>query len=316
MTAQTLTRRFDALGTYVHLATPADADYAAAIARELLAAVDQACSRFRSDSDLSRANGRPGRWTSVGPLLLDALEVALGAAEATEGLLDPCLGRQLVALGYDRDFSHLRVRAATRPAPAPRPDAWREVQLDRSRDRILVPAGVAIDLGATAKAWASDLIAESVHEEAGQPVLVSLGGDLRICGVTDDRRWPVLITQHPDGRCEDVDPELVLLDGGGLATSSTQVRRWRAGSSEYHHVLDPRTGAPVRGPWRTVTATGPTCVAANVASTAALVLQHEAAGWLGVHDVDARLVGVDGTVRYVGRWPDPESRPDSEEGSR
>ena len=53
-----------------------------------------------------------------------------------------------------------------------------------------------------------------------------------------------------------------------------------------------------------MTATGPTCVAANVASTAAIVLGAEAEAWLTARGVDARLVGVDGTVRRTGDWPD------------
>lgn len=303
---ETLTREFSALGTYVYLATPDRVEEAEAVARELLAAVDRACSRFRSDSDLSAANGRPGRWTAVGPLLLDAVEVALDAAVATDGLVDPCLGRQLVELGYDRDFTLLRARASAGPAPAASPDAWRDLQLDRAAGALKVPAGVAVDLGATAKAWASDLIAESVHEETGQPVLVSLGGDIRICGPAEPDGWPVLITETPGGRCESVAEELVWLDGGGLATSSTRVRRWRAGRTEYHHLIDPRTGSPVAETWRTVSTTGPTCVAANVASTAALVLGDHAPDWLEEHQVDARLVAADGALRYVGQWPAPQ----------
>jgi len=302
MTAQT--RRFSALGTYVHLATTERVDDATEIAHELLAAVDSSCSRFREDSELSQANANAGRWTAVGPLLLDALEIAVAAAEATDGVVDPCLGRQLVELGYDRDFTQLRARVSGRPAPTPTPQAWQDLQIDRTVGAVLVPTGVSVDLGATAKAWASDLIAERVHEEIGQPVLVSLGGVIRICG-TGATGWPILITETPDGRCDTLESELVWLDGGGLATSSTRVRRWRSGPTEYHHLLDPRTGRPVPETWRTVSATGPTCLAANVASTAALVLQHAAVEWLQKHQVDARLVSAAGDVQRVGRWPGP-----------
>ena len=72
---------------------------------------------------------------------------------------------------------------------------------------------------------------------------------------------------------------------------------------EMHHILDPRTGEPVREVWRTVSVAAATCLDANVATTAALVAGSDAETWL--HDVGlpARLVAADGTLRFVGAWP-------------
>lgn len=301
-------RRFRALGTYVHLSTTADLDRAVALATALLACVDQACSRFRTDSDLSLANGRPGRWTQVDPLLAAAVEVALEAARETDGLVDPCLGTRMVEIGYDEDLGAVLARGdghVTGASPA-RPDAWQDVRVDPD-GFLLVPDAVRIDLGATAKAWASDLVAATLVEELGGHALVSLGGDIRIAGPPDAAPvdWPVRVTERPDGVGDDLPAEDIWLDGGGLATSSTQVRRWTAGGVVRHHLLDPRTGQPVAPYWRTVTATGPTCVAANVATTAAVVLGPDAESWLHARGVDARLVRTDGSVRRTGRWPSP-----------
>jgi thiamine biosynthesis lipoprotein len=302
--------RFTALGTYVHLSTSGDLGRAVELAEAVLAEVDRACSRFRADSDLVLANARAGRWTYVDPLLAAAVAVALDAATESDGLVDPCLGRPLVEIGYDGDLATVRARpdVGVVPATSARPDAWREVRTDAD-GAVFVPKGVALDLGATAKAWAADLLALSLAEALHAEVLVSLGGDLRVAGPDGDpstRAWPVIITEHPDGVGDDLDPVMVGLDGGGLATSSTLVRRWRAGGVVQHHLLDPRTGRPVTPYWRTVTATGPTCVAANVASTAAIVLGVDAEAWLSDRGVDARLVGTDGDVRRTGRWPGAE----------
>jgi thiamine biosynthesis lipoprotein len=128
--------------------------------------------------------------------------------------------------------------------------------------------------------------------------VVSLGGDVRIDG-HEGTPWPVQVTETP----EETEGEVVLLAGGGLATSSTRARHWRTGDTEQHHLLDPRTCRPVTGRWRSVTATGPTCVAANVATTAALVLGDAATDWLAGRSVTARLVDGDGAVTTVGGWP-------------
>ncbi len=297
--------RWSALGTYVFLATddPAALDDAEAIARSVLADVDRTCSRFRGDSDLTRANARAGRWVEVDPLLAAATRVALEAAAETAGLVDPCLGLTLVSLGYDADMEQVRNRRTpARLLPVrPRADAWREVEVDPA-GALRVPEGVALDLGATAKAWASDLVARTVAELLDCHLVVSLGGDVRVGGPGNALPgWPVRVTEQPD----DERGETVLLVAGGLATSSTRARRWRTGDLVHHHLLDPRTGWPVPETWRTATAAGGTCVAANTAATAALVLGPRAPAWLDSHGVPSRLVAADGHVVRLGSWPEP-----------
>lgn len=289
--------RFRALGTYVHVATH-DACHlpeADRLVRGVLAEVDRTCSRFREDSDLSRANRAPGRRTPVDPLLVSAVKAAVSVAHQTSGLVTPLLGRTLVDLGYDRDFAVLRPGAPT-AQPRVDPDAWGRLEL--GDEWIRVPDGTALDLGSVGKAWASDLAAATVHSVLGVGVLVSLGGDIAVSG---GNTWPIEVRERPDAERAD---ELIWMTGGGLATSSTRVRRWRQAGAARHHVLDPRTGLPAEEVWRTVTATGPTCVAANAASTAAIVLGADAAAWLGQHRVDARLVGHDGSVIRLGAWPE------------
>ncbi|HWJ82970.1 MAG TPA: FAD:protein FMN transferase [Nocardioides sp.] len=296
---------FGALGTSVFVAVrdPRELPDARWLAQRVLDDVDEVCSRFRPDSDLSLVNARPGAWVQVDPLLVAAVEVAVGAARATDGLVHPLLGRHLVQLGYDRDFDALvDVDGAALVETAP-PDlaAWELIGLDPA-GRVRIPEGASLDLGSTGKAWAADLVASAFEEHLAAPAIVSVGGDLRIARPDDDHQsqpWPVAISER-SGAAPDV---VVTLDRGGLATSSTQVRRWSKGGVRRHHLLDPRTGLPAAEVWRSVTATGATCSAANTASTAAIVLGHDAPGWLEGHGVAARLVAADGTVRTVGGWP-------------
>ena len=95
---------------------------------------------------------------------------------------------------------------------------------------------------------------------------------------------------------------MVRLGDGGLATSSVSARRWRRGGRQWHHVVDPRTGLPADGPWRTVTALGRTAAAANAATTASIVLGEAAEEWLVDRGVAARLVGHDGRVVRTPAW--------------
>jgi len=297
------TATWRALGTYVHLSTSRDAVLGPArqIAIRLLADVDRACSRFRNDSDLVRANAGAGSWTNVDPLLVQAIAAAMDAAAQTDGLVDPTLGHSLEAVGYDRDIA-LIPSASADPAGIPLParvGAWREILLDPD-GAVRVPSGCALDLGATAKAWAADLIAHSIAAESDSTVVISLGGDLAVAGPDG---WPVAISETIDDLG---DPEIVHLPYGGLATSSTAARRWIRGGVIRHHLLDPHTGEPTKGPWRTVSATGASCVAANTATTAAIVMGDNAVGWLTARNIPARLVDTQGWIVRTSRWPKPE----------
>lgn len=294
---------FDALGTYVYVGVRRPRDLAAAesLARVILADIDQVASRFRPDSDLMQVNAHPGQWVGVDPLLVAAVTAACWAAEQTDGLVNPLLGRSMVALGYDQDFATLRrVPAAESTLPMIDSQAWRRIRTDPD-GAVRIPSGTALDLGSSGKAFASDTIAAAFTAELEGAALVSVGGDLRI-SETDDEPWRIAIGTHP-GR-----PEIeVDLAGGGLATSSTRVRRWSQGSVQRHHLIDPRTGGPTPEIWATVTATGPTCLAANAASTAAIVLGPDAPSWLARRDVAAGLVAATGRVRTTGGWPpDPD----------
>ena len=306
--------RFRALGTVasVLITDAAARGTAAALLRSELAAVDAACSRFRADSELSRLNRAGGREVRISQLFCDALAAALAVASATGGDVDPTCGRSLIGIGYDRDFADV---AAAPAAPLPRspgtPAAgWPLVEVDPLRRTARVPAGVLLDLGATAKALAADRAAVRIAAAAGCGVLVNLGGDIRVAGPPPDGGWRVGIADNlgPGDTPDDTEPaQVVVLTDGGLATSSTRVRSWRRGTATLHHIVVPATGLPAQTCWRTASVAAASCLHANAASTAAIIRGTRAARWLSELGLPARLVGHDGTVLTVAGWPAPRS---------
>jgi thiamine biosynthesis lipoprotein len=292
-----------ALGSTALLWTTDDAalaDATAELVREL-EAVDRACSRFRDDSELAQLNRAEGKPFAAGAYLFDAVQVALRAAAATGGLVDPTIGRGLRLAGYDRTFTIIgrRDQGTVRFAPAA---GWRLVELDEDRRSIRIPSGVELDLGATAKALAADRAALTAAERTGAGILVSLGGDIAIAGPAPNGGWPVRIADDHRASLDGPGP-VVSLESGGLATSSVTVRRWRVGEDELHHILDPRTGRPAQSCWQTVSVAAASCVDANTASTAAVLLGEAAPVWLAERRLPARLVGISGEVVCVGGWP-------------
>jgi thiamine biosynthesis lipoprotein len=289
-----------ALGTTARLQVAEPRALAPALAAVVaeLAAIDAACSRFRDDSELSRLNRGDGGSRAVGPLLLEAIAVALRAAALTDGAVDPTVGQALILAGYDRDFASLA--PATAPLKAVRVPGWRAVAVDERGGRVRLPAGVRLDLGATAKALAADRAAAAAARAGeGAGVLVSLGGDIAVGGRSPAGGWAVRVAEDHRAR-PDAPGQTITLRSGGLATSSTTVRRWGRGA---HHIIDPATGLPAEGSWRTVSVAAGSCVDANIASTAAIVRGASAASWLADRSMPARLVARDGAVLAVAGWP-------------
>ena len=295
---------FHALGTTAVIATTdsaSEGDACAVVEREI-DAIDRACSRFRLDSELTRVNRAGGKRVAIGPLLLEALRVALEAARSSGGLVDLTVGRALRSAGYDSTFRVVAARDGTRfRAEFCGVPGWQTVELDEVAATVRVPAGVELDLGATAKALACDRAATAAAAVAGG-ALVGIGGDIAVAGTTPADGWPVRIVDD-HAAPPDAPGRTVAIRCGGLATSSTTVRRWRSGAAELHHLVDPRTGRPAESPWRTVTVAAKTCVEANVASTASFLLE-EAPAWLEARHLPARLVHVDGESTLVAGWPE------------
>lgn len=300
----------DALGTTARLAVwppSALAPAVGAVDRELHR-LDLAASRFRPDSEISLVNAANGEPVVVSDALAEAIGVALAAAQWTGGLTDPTVGTALIALGYDRDFAEVRQRRWDehdwlRPAsPGP---TWESVRL--AGRLVHAPAGVVLDLGATAKGLGADWSADAALQASGcGGVVVSLGGDVATAGDSPRSGWPVLVADDHQLRVHSPawpGTQLVRLSRGSLATSSIACRQWRRSGRTLHHIVDPRTGLPAAGPWRTVSVAARTCADANAASTAAIVCGSEAPQWLAARDIPARLVGRNGSVLRVGGWP-------------
>ncbi|MFD5593435.1 FAD:protein FMN transferase [Streptomyces griseorubiginosus] len=275
---------------------------AEAVLRAELAAVDRSCSRFRPDSELTRVNLGAGVTTTVSAYFAEALQAALRAARLTGGAVDPTVGSAVIALGYDRTFASLAPEDA-RPVPVSRPaSGWRRIAFDPRTRRLCLPPGTRLDLGATAKALAADRAVRQAAAVTGCGVLVNLGGDLATAGPAPAGGWRIALADDHARPAPEGGPA-VAVSSGALATSGIRVRTWRRDGRVLHHIVDPATGEPAAPVWRTVTVAAATCVDANAASTAAIVLGDRAADWLRATALPARLTGLDGTVLRLGGWP-------------
>lgn len=290
-------------------------DAPGAAARRRLAAVpgwfaawEAILSRFRPSSELSALNAQAGAAAvPVSPVLWEVLQAALQAARWTGGLVTPTGLSALEAAGYDKSFTDLSpnpsskggtAQAARSAAPLP---SWQAIDLAAGGRAVRLPAGVRLDFGGIAKGWAADRAAMRLAQ-AG-PTLVDASGDIRISGpMANGDPWPVGVADPHDPDC---DLALLALRRGAVATSGRDVKRWRQGGIDRHHILDPRTGQPADTDVFSATVIGPAAVVAEAAAKAVLILGSRAGlAWLDARPQLAGLVVLEnGQVCHSRRLP-------------
>jgi thiamine biosynthesis lipoprotein len=265
---------FASMGCTVEVSDDASID----AVRLLFAARDRRFSRFLASSELSRVNSVPAGLILVSEELASMVSLSLDAARASGGLVTPTVGGAVLAAGYDRDFAALpRNGVAVVPVRVPPLSAL------SLRGRMLLRSEpMELDLNGVVKGRTVD---DALKLVGGG--WISAGGDLATS-------VPVVVGL-PGG-------DTVTLDAGGLATSSVAKRTWLAHGERQHHLIDPATGAPARTPWRDVTVAAGSCLAADVAAKAALLLGHAGPSWLDRRKLAGRFVAHDGRVLANEHW--------------
>ena len=272
---RTETRRrdgFRAMGTDVSLYGPDVEAFDGAFAAigRVFETQQRRFSRFRDDSELTAVNRLAGRWVPVSSAFERVVRLALDHASATGGLFDPTVLHALMAAGYDRDFDEVLAGARGALHPPEPCGRWTEVQVRQGSVRL--PPEVGLDLGGIAKGWTVDLAAAGALDAGLAWALVAAGGDLAIVGDA-----PALEIPIEDPETLERPMAMLRLDRGALATSSVAKRAW---GPDLHHVIDPRTSAPLRSDTVQATVWAPTCAEAEVLATWALLRGPDAANQL------------------------------------
>lgn len=241
---------FEAIGTRWQIATADELDDAARAAVDaVIDRFDLEWSRFRADSSVRALAAGAG---SV-PLPADAdamLDTYVELSQATGGAIDPLIGDGLAQRGYDADYSF------TDRGPRPTASDWR-ARLSWQGDALRLSGTATLDVGAIGKGRLVDLVLAELRARVRGPLVVDAGGDIAVHDAAER-----IGLEHPyDARRAIGVWELA---DGALCASATNRRSWGDG---LHHVLDARTGEPVR----TVAATwahAPTGMTADAAATA------------------------------------------------
>lgn len=293
------------MGSRAHLAVSgADAGLLRR-ARARLAELEARWSRFLPDSEVCRLNAAAGRPVQVSAETVQLLRRSVQAWEITGGLFDPTVLPAVESAGYDRTFERVRPEApakreADTTGPAP---GCAAIEIDGGTVRL--PAGVRLDLGGIGKGYAADQVTWELRQWGATGVCVNLGGDVRVSGPpAAAAAWTIGVTDPFDERAG---LTTVTLAEGAVATSSRLRRRWRRGTRELHHLIDPRSGEPARSTLVAVTVVAAQAHWAEILAKSALVAgQETGARLLATHGLSALLVTNLGEVLRVGSMKEYE----------
>jgi thiamine biosynthesis lipoprotein len=261
---------------------------------------EQALSRFRPDSELSRLNQTFDQPVAVSDTFWEVFQSAQWADRFTGGLVTPTVLDAMLDSGYDRPFDVLpryQIGALNPVMLGVHPLSV--IVTDEESHTITLPRGVSLDFGGVAKGWAANEIVERFQDYG--PVLMNAGGDIAISGpLAGDEPWPIGVRNPFE---PGTDFETLYLKNGGVATSGKDRRRWRQNGLLRHHIINPLTGQPAETEVLTATVVAPTAMEAEAAAKAALMLGREKGlEWIEADPALAGLLIMDsGEVLYSQR---------------
>jgi thiamine biosynthesis lipoprotein len=217
-----------------------------AAALDELDRIDRLLSHYRRDSPLSRLNREAAAGpVAVEPELLDLLSECLRWSRDSDGAFDVTVGPLMKAWGFFRDEG--RVPGDPELAQVLESVGYRHVILDRQAGTVSFDRpGVELDLGGIGKGYAVDRVVELLRRGGIASALVNLGGS-SVYGLgapPGKSAWEVGIQDPTDPAKTAV---TVTLRDRALSVSGGYARFFELGGVTYAHILDPRTGEPVRG---------------------------------------------------------------------
>lgn len=253
--------------------------YGEGLSRERFAAVSDAAfaevarieaemSEWRPESPISQANLLAGRQAvSLPDETLALIDLALALSRETGGVFDISfkpLGRLWKVETGRTPPDGKAIREARRLVD------YRQIELDRSRKTILLrKPGMAIGLGAIAKGYAAGRAAQIMRAQGIGNLIVDAGGDLYFSGTRGGEDW-ICGIRDPDGKPDPIIRMRVRKDCA-IVTSGDYERYFEYQGKRYHHIIDPRTGAPAEGT-RSVTVLAADPAVADAYATAFFIL--------------------------------------------
>jgi thiamine biosynthesis lipoprotein len=250
-------------------------------------------SRYLSDSFLSRINlaAEQGRSIEVDDETALLLDYAQTCHAESKGMFDITSGLLRRAWNFQPEGQTAVPDAASLDTLLERV-GWQKLDWHAPKLAFTIP-GMELDFGGIVKEYAADRAATLLRDQGVAHALVNLGGDICVTGPqADGRPWRVAISD-PSSPTQEL--RIVEVSQGALASSGSYVRCIEIGGIRYGHLLNPRTGFPVRGTLA-ATVVADQCIVAGSLATIALLNETGAARFLKDAGLPFLLISSDGDI--------------------
>ncbi len=266
--------------------------------------VNQQMNHYDPASEISRFNRLPaGEPMEVGWDFTYVLNEALKLSALTGGAYDTTVSPLSGLWGFGPE-GPTQVPEASAIAAAKALVGSQQLNWQPT-DRMLAKhrEGVALDFSSIAKGYGVDLGADALDELGIGNYMFEIGGELRLRGMSPrGDQWRIAI-ERPDAVERGVQAALSVTDTG-VATSGDYRIYFEIDGERFSHLVDPRTGYPIRHDLVSVTVVHPSTAIADAWATALIVLGYEAARQLAdEQQLAVYFVRRDGDVLGV-EWTD------------
>lgn len=241
---------------------------------KLINKLEQRYSRYRPNSLLSKINATAGNpnGITVDSETAALLDYAQTCYQQSDGLFDITSG----VLRKIWDFKNNRLPQQSKINTTLQLVGWNKLHW-QSPHLTLPIAGMQLDFGGIVKEYAADSCANLCRQQGIEHGMINMGGDIHVIGAhPDGSAWQIGIQDpsHPERIITTVN-----LKYGGLASSGDYQRFVIIDGQRYSHILNPKTGWPVRG-LRAVSVIAPHCLIAGSTSTIAMLKAEDGKSWL------------------------------------
>ncbi|MEH7334945.1 FAD:protein FMN transferase [Neobacillus drentensis] len=260
---------------------------------KLFEGVEDTCSRFKEDSELSLLNQKIGKETAISADMFSILTMAESFYKETYGIFNPGVLTALESSGYSKSIESIRGQKLEIASPSAIA-AINPFTLNENLQSVILHT--KIDLGGIAKGWVIDKASKLLDDKMCFG-FINVGGDIRIFGSLP-RQLNIGI-ENPFENTKIISS--IQVKDGALATSTSMKRKWNLNGKQAHHLIDSRTGKPSESGIVSATVTAPTALEADVwAKTALLLGEEKGKEWLIKKGCLAVLINKDGEIWEVG----------------
>lgn len=257
------------------IASPHEIDAAALteLVQATLTQVSRTFSTYDPTSELSRLNRRASlQWTAVSPAFLEVLELARAVSRLTGGAFEPTVQPLVELWGFGASGQPRRVPSTQEVADARTKTGIAKLETKRHPPRMRKrDPRLSLDLNGIAKGFAVDEIAHRLEKSGVRRYLVDIGGEIRVAGKAP-RGMPWRIGIERPSNATPGGPITLQLVQGAVATSGDYRNFFSVDDQRYSHLIDPKTGYPVRHGLVSVTVLHEQTAIADALATGLLVL--------------------------------------------